>query len=209
VRQQTRIRCLAAPLLAYACSPEAVAQTWRVLEQAHQKGQVRGLGVSNFTSTKLRALLSYAVVPPVCNQVELHPYFPQTELVEWSKAHDIVVTAYCPLGSPARPENFRSSDEPIDVLKNAVVARIAEAHGKSPAQVLIRWALQRGTVPLPKSVTPVRIAQNFNVFDFELGEGDMTDIAALSCGCRYFKGANMLREGETLAQLWDEEVFSE
>lgn len=185
-------------------SPESTLSTWRKLEECVDLGMVRSIGVSNFSSTKLEALLPAARIKPVCNQIELHPYLSQDELVRWCLARNIACTAYCPLGSPSRPATFRTPTDPPELLSHPLIARIAAEHGISPAQVLLRWAVQRGTIPLPKSVTPARLTDNLAVLSLELSTEAMAAIGGMDLGYRYSKGENMRTEGETLQQLWDE-----
>ncbi|KAK9479746.1 aldo/keto reductase [Lipomyces japonicus] len=133
-----------------------IADTWRALEQLVADGKVRSIGVSNFSVEKLQQLLSIAKIPPAVNQVEAHPYLQQPGLLEFAKAHNIVLTAYSPLGN-----NIYNIPRVVD---DPVITQIATELGKQPAQVLISWAVQRGTAVLPKSVTPDRIASNLQDF---------------------------------------------
>ncbi len=146
------------------------------MEELVREGLVRAIGVANFTAPMLVDLLTYAKVPPAVNQIELHPYLQQSELVEFCKYKNIVVTAYSPLGSPG---NFGKAKNMPVIVEDPVIIEIAKAHGKTPAQIMIRWAIDRGTVPIPKSVTPERISENIAVFDFELTPDDMSRIATL------------------------------
>lgn len=185
--------------------PERLLGTWRALEREVDAGRVRALGISNATPKKLERLIADARIPPAVNQVELHPYLQQTAMVEWCRAHGIVVTAYSPLGSPDRPARLISEDDPVP-LANEVIVRIAAAHGVTPAQVLIRWAIQRGTVVIPKSVTPSRIRDNFAVWTLTLSEDEMRDIAAIDRHHRLIKGVPFAVEGQDWHELWDEPV---
>ena len=184
---------------------EAVLAVWRVLEAAVDAGKIRALGVSNFSPAKLAALLAAARHKPCVNQVEGHPALQQPRLLAWHAARGIVVTTYCPLGSPARPDTFRRESDPA-LLASPVVAGIAARACRSPAQVLLRWAIQRGTVPLPKSVTPARLEENLRLFDFELGAADMAELAALDQHYRFSRGYSYAPAGEaaSLAEIWDE-----
>ncbi|KAJ3115582.1 hypothetical protein HDU96_000406 [Phlyctochytrium bullatum] len=129
--------------------------TWRAMEKLVDSGKVRTIGVSNFSATKLKELLAEARIKPAVNQVELHPYLPQHDLLEFSAKHNIHLTAYSPLGSGQAEPNL---------LKDEVVTEIAKKNGKTPAQVLISWAAQRGTSVIPKSSNPTRLAENLAVF---------------------------------------------
>ncbi len=154
----------------------SVRETWEAMQELVKKGLVRAIGVANFTGAMVVDLCSYARVKPAMNQIELHPYNQQRRLVEFCQRNNIAVTAYSPLGSPGNIEG--KEGEPILVEDRNVLA-IAKTHGKSPAQILVRWAIQRGTIVIPKSVTPERIAENINVFDFELSAQEMELIGTL------------------------------
>ncbi|MFI6516812.1 aldo/keto reductase [Spirillospora sp. NPDC050679] len=146
--------------------------TWRAMEKLHADGRIRAIGVSNFTVEALRRVIDEAEVVPAVNQVELHPYLQQNGLREFHEEHGIRTEAWSPLGQGK------------GLLEDPALAPIAKAHGKSPAQVVLRWHLQLGNVVIPKSVTPSRIAENFDVFDFELTGDDMAAIAELDSGTR-------------------------
>ena len=115
------------------------------------------------------------------NQVEVHPYLSQQKLIEFCKDRDIIVTAYSPLGSPDRP--WAKPDEP-KLLEDTKLVDIAKKYNKSPAQVLLRWCIQRGVQAIPKSVTPSRIQENFQIFDFELIDDEMAHINTFECNGR-------------------------
>jgi len=146
-------------------------ETWRAFIDAQKEGRTRAIGVSNFQPDHLRRVIDETGVTPAINQVELHPYFQQTDL---RRAHDelgIATEAWSPLAQGA-------------VLDEPTITKIAEAHGKTPGQVVIRWHLQLGNVVIPKSVTPKRIEENFDVFDFDLSGEEMRAIEALDRGER-------------------------
>lgn len=144
----------------------AYLDTFRAFQKLQADGRVRSIGVSNFTEPTLTTLIETLDQVPSINQIEVHPYFQQQRLRAFNADHGIVTEAWSPLGSGV-------------VLGDPVIAGIAEAHGVSPAQVILRWDLQKGIVTIPKSVTPSRIAQNFDVFGFELTEAQIADIDAL------------------------------
>jgi len=146
-------------------------ETWRAMEKILAEGRVRSIGVSNFGIEHLQRLIDETETVPAVNQVELHPNLPQRELRDFHAEHGIVTEAWSPL---ARGE----------LLDDASVRRIADAHGKTPAQVLLRWHIELGNVVIPKSRTPERIAENIEVFDFELTPEDHETIAALENGHR-------------------------
>jgi len=145
--------------------------SYKAFEQLRSEGRVRSIGVSNFTEAHLQRLLAETSVVPVLNQVELHPNFTQKELRAFHAEHNIVTEAWSPLAQG-------------DLLDNAKLGTIAQAHGKTPAQVVLRWHMQLGNVAIPKSVTPERIAANIDVFDFELTGDEMVTIDTLGNGER-------------------------
>lgn len=144
---------------------------WHRMEELAVSGRAKAIGVSNYTVRHLEELLSECAIKPAVNQVELHVYLQQPELVQYCKEHDIVIEAYSPLAHGHG-------------LDNPVLAKVGKKHGKSPAQVMIRWCLEVGTVPLPKSVHEDRIKENMAVFDFELDAEDMTKLKKLESGYR-------------------------
>ncbi|KAJ9134253.1 hypothetical protein NKR23_g10260 [Pleurostoma richardsiae] len=133
--------------------------TWRAMEALVQSGKTRSIGVSNFTIPQLAKLMSFAAIKPACNQVEAHPWFPQNELLDFCKKQGIVFVAYSPLGSqPGAMHEVKAR-----LLDDEDVVAVARRNEIEPAQVLIAWAIQRGTVAIPKSTTPSRIWANYNV----------------------------------------------
>jgi len=145
--------------------------TWRAFERIYEEGRSRTIGVSNFRIEDLEMLEREADTLPTVNQIELHPHFPQAELRAWHLEHGIATEAWSPLAQG-------------DLVVNETIAAVAARHGRTPAQVILRWHLQLGNVVIPKSATPARIRENFAVFDFELDDEDMTEIAALDVGQR-------------------------
>uniref|UniRef100_UPI00398F194D 1,5-anhydro-D-fructose reductase n=1 Tax=Pristiophorus japonicus TaxID=55135 RepID=UPI00398F194D len=167
--------------------------TWKAMEALVDEGLVKSIGVSNFNVSQLQRLLSVARIIPAVNQVELHPYLTQPELVEFCSSRDITVTAFSPLGSPGRIQSkVNDSADPKDLLKDPVVKVIAEKHRKSPAQVLLRFHVQRNIATIPKSVSPARIRENAEIFDFELMEEDLQSLLALNKNWRVCQ-LNMLQ----------------
>lgn len=142
------------------------AETWRALEKIYHDGLARSIGVSNFNRAQFEALWAKAEIKPVLNQVELHPLMAQTELRAWSKDKNLAVEAYAPL---ARGRCF---DEPL-------VMALARKHGKSPAQIILRWHLQNGIAVIPKSISRSRILENAALFDFSLSEEEIASISGL------------------------------
>ncbi len=145
--------------------------TFNAFAHLRDQGRVRSIGVSNFESEHLKVLIDGTGIVPAVNQIELHPLLPQAELRELHASLGIATEAWSPLGQGS-------------LLENATVVTVADAHEKTPAQVLIRWHVQLGNIVIPKSVNPDRIASNFDVFDFELSEQDMASIASLEDGTR-------------------------
>ncbi|XP_073327412.1 aldose reductase-related protein 2 [Pagrus major] len=156
---------------------------WRGMEVLQASGKVKSIGVSNFNILQLERLLALCRVPPAVNQVELHPYLVQKDLIEFCKSKNITLTAYSPFGSPERPpEMFRGETDPHKLLDDPVVADIAKKHRHSPAQVLLRYHVQQGIVVIPKSDKPHHILENTKIFDFSLTEEDMTALSGLDRG---------------------------
>ena len=145
----------------------SILECWRELERCVDEGLIRSIGVSNFSRPKLEELIRDARVKPAVNQIESHPLLPNTELVRWCQSNDIAVTAYSPLAQGGA------------VFADSTVVSIADKHGVTPAQVLLRWNVERGVVVIPKSVTPKRIAQNAEVFGFGLDDDDMRRMESL------------------------------
>uniref|UniRef100_H3CZP2 alcohol dehydrogenase (NADP(+)) n=1 Tax=Tetraodon nigroviridis TaxID=99883 RepID=H3CZP2_TETNG len=156
--------------------------TWAAMEKLVEKGLVRSIGLSNFNSCQIDDILSVASIKPTVLQVESHPYLAQVELLGHCRDRGLVMTAYSPLGSPDRA--WKHPDEPV-VLQEPVVLGLAEKYKKSPAQIVLRWQIQRGVVTIPKSVTESRIMENIQVFDFILEEEEMKTITSLNRGWRY------------------------
>jgi diketogulonate reductase-like aldo/keto reductase len=146
--------------------------TWRAFERLKADGRVRSIGVSNFTVDDLRRVMNESDTVPAVNQIELHPYFQQDELRAFHREHGIHTEAWAPLGQGQ------------GLLDDPVLDRVARAHGRTPAQVVLRWHLQVGNVVIPKSVTPTRIAENIDVFGFDLDPDDMKAIGELDRGTR-------------------------
>ncbi|MEV8100800.1 aldo/keto reductase [Streptomyces sp. NPDC088135] len=147
-------------------------ESYRALERIHTEGRARAIGVSNFTAATLDRLLANTDIVPALNQIELHPYFPQVRMRGICAERSITTGAWSPLAQGGA------------LLAERTLARIAEAHGKTPAQVVIRWHLQIGNVVIPRSMAPARIEENFRVFDFDLSPQELSDITALDNGGR-------------------------
>jgi 2,5-diketo-D-gluconate reductase A len=142
-------------------------ETWKAMEEIYRSGRAKSIGVSNFQEHHLRRLFGETEVTPVVNQIEVHPYLAQDGLRSFNADHEIITEAWSPIAQGK-------------VLDDPTITRIAEKHGKTPAQVTLRWHVQRGDIVFPKSVTRSRIQENIDVFDFELDGTDMGDITGLN-----------------------------
>lgn len=156
--------------------------TYKAMEPLVQKGLVKSIGLSNFNKKQIERVLAACNIAPVNNQVECHPYLNQSKLISFCKEKNIAVTAYSPLGSPDRP--WAKPDEP-QLMEDPQLKKLAEKYKKSVAQVLLRYQIQRGVVTIPKSVTKSRIAENINIFDFELSPEDVTYIDTFNRNGRF------------------------
>ena len=154
-------------------------QAYRALETLLADGAVRAIGVSNFMADHLEQLLATATIVPAVNQIELHPYFSQPQVRAADATHGILDQAWSPIGGITV---YRGSG--ASVLEDPAVTGLASAHGKTPAQVLLRWHLQNGRSAIPKSTNPARIVENFDVFDFQLSDGELAALDALDTGVR-------------------------
>ncbi|XP_044863585.1 aldo-keto reductase family 1 member B1-like isoform X5 [Mauremys mutica] len=160
--------------------------TWRAMEKLVDEGLVKSVGVSNFNISQLERLLSVCRIKPAANQVELHPYLTQPKLVEYCKSKGIVLIAYSPFGCPALPCPS-GENSPVPLLENPTVNEIAQKHGKTSAQVLIRFHIQRGIANIPKSITPARIVENAEVYDFHLTHKEIPTLEGLDYNTRFIK----------------------
>jgi 2,5-diketo-D-gluconate reductase A len=147
-------------------------ETWRALEKLLADGRTRAIGVSNFQPAHLRRVIDETGTVPAVNQIELHPYLTQREPRDVHAEHDIATEAWSPLAKGG------------DLLKEQVVTSLAEKYGRTAAQIVLRWHVQLGNVVIPKSVTPSRVRENFDLFDFELADDDVESISALDRGLR-------------------------
>ncbi|XP_075458656.1 aldo-keto reductase family 1 member C1-like isoform X1 [Ascaphus truei] len=164
-----------------------ICDTWEAMEACKDAGLVKSIGVSNFNRRQLELILNKPGLKhkPVCNQVECHIYLNQSKLLAFCKSQDIVLVGYCVLGS-SRDEKWVDQDSPV-LLEDPVLIKIAEKNSRTPAQVAIRYLLQRGIVVLAKSFNPERIKQNFQVFDFQLSDEDTKTLDELNTNMRYMK----------------------
>ncbi|MGA5461956.1 aldo/keto reductase [Mycobacterium sp. NPDC050041] len=159
---------------------ELTIGAYKALEKLYADGKVRAIGVSNFMPPHLEKLRAETEVVPAVNQIEIHPYFRQSELLAFDDEHGILNQAWAPIGGIT----FYREGPHTSTLDNPVIGEIAASHSKTPAQVMLRWHLQQGRQVIPKSVTPSRIAENFDVFDFDLNTEQLAAIDALDTGVR-------------------------
>ncbi|MDQ0731098.1 aldo/keto reductase [Arthrobacter sp. B1I2] len=161
---------------------EKTIAAYKALETLLADGRVRAIGVSNFLPHHLTQLLEETDVVPAVNQIELHPYFAQRDVQAVDAKHGILTQAWSPIGGitfyPGWGENRKN------VMRDPAIAAVAQAHAKTPAQVMLRWHLQQGRSAIPKSTNPARIAENFDVFGFELSDAELASIDALDTGVR-------------------------
>lgn len=179
-------------------------ETWLAMEACRKAGLTRHIGVSNFSILKIRDLIRQTSVKPEMNQIEMHPFLQQNEMLEFCKNQNIILTAYSPLGSVDRPLVIKAPDEP-SLMENETILKVANAHECTAAQVLISWAIQRNTSVIPKSVNPERISQNFKAADITLSAEEMRQIAALDMQRRFLTGGlwTIPGSGYTQDTLWD------
>jgi diketogulonate reductase-like aldo/keto reductase len=155
-------------------------EAYRALETLLADGKVRAIGVSNFMVDHLTALLEKASVVPAVNQIEVHPYFAQRDVQAFDTEHGIINQAWSPIGGIT----FYRDSNHTSTLQDPVIGEIAKAHGRTPAQVMLRWGVQQGRSVIPKSTKPERITENIDVFDFELTDDQLAAIDALDTGKR-------------------------
>lgn len=151
-----------------------VPGTWKAMEELYAQGRVRAIGVCNFTIEHLESMRPYYKVKPMVNQVETHPYFTQDELRDYLRLEGIAHESWGPL-----------SQGKSDLLFHPVMQELAEKYGKTPAQIVLRWHVERGSIVIPKSVNPGRIKENFEIFDFNLLAEEMTAIASINIDTRF------------------------
>ncbi len=167
-------------------SNASIQETWSAMESLVHKGLAKSIGVSNFQGSLILDLLRYASIRPATLQIEHHPYLVQPTLLQLAKSEGIAVTAYSSFG----PQSFielewqKAKDTPV-LFEHPVVMEIAKKHNKTPAQVLLRWATQRGLAVIPKSNNPKRLQQNLEVMDFDLDEKDLDAISGLDRNLRF------------------------
>lgn len=184
-----------------------IVETWSAMEDLRTEGLVKHIGVSNFSHEKLANLIPNCRFKPELNQVELHPYLQQPELVDYCQSQHIHVTAYSPLGSMDRPDNLKRDNEPIP-LESDTIKDIAAEHKCEPAQVLIAFAIARNTAVIPKSTSPEHLKSNFGALNIELNSEDMQKIRQMDKGFRFVDGSAFDVDGNpyTKEEIWDEKT---
>ncbi|MEA4889630.1 MAG: aldo/keto reductase [Clostridiaceae bacterium] len=183
---------------------ERYMETWYQMERLQRAGYVRQIGTSNMTVPKLARLLQDCTIMPAANEMELHPAFQQPELFDYCQAHGIQPIGFCPLGSPSRPDRDRSADDAAD-MEDADIKRIAGDHGVHPALICLKWAVQRGQIPIPFAVKPEQLRANLQaVSEDPLTGREMAELAAADRNCRLIKGQVFLWDGaKDWTDLWD------
>ncbi len=185
---------------------EAFLKTWRAMERLVETGLVRHIGTSNMTVPKLRLLLADARVKPACNEMELHPHFQQPALFEFVRGQGIVPIGFCPIGSPTRPDRDKTETDTVDI-EDPVIVGIARRLNVHPAVVCVKWAVQRGQVPIPFSVHRHEYLANLRcTVSPPLADADMRAVAGIDRNCRLIKGQVFLwKDGQSWEDLWDPE----
>jgi len=160
-----------------------IAETWKAMESIYQDGLAKAIGVSNFSVQDLKDLLVTVNIKPAVHQIEVHPYLTNAELVTFTQQNGIAVTAYTPLANQNFVTNFRGPEfasQVPPIFENDIVKNLAVKYNKSPAQILIRFAIDRGLTVIPKSVTPSRIEENIKVYDFTLTVEEVNSLLSLN-----------------------------
>jgi len=183
---------------------ENYMKTWRQMEKLVDMGLVRNIGTSNVTIPKLELIMRDARIKPAVNEMELHPHFQQPELFQYCQDNRIVPVGYSPIGSPARPDRDRTPDDTVDI-EDPVMVEIAANHGIHPATLCVKWAAQRGQVPIPMSAKRRNYLANLrSVCEDPLSDKEMEAIAGIDRQCRLIKGQVFLWESASgWEDLWD------
>jgi alcohol dehydrogenase (NADP+) len=187
----------------YTYQDVPLSQTWEAMQDQKNNGLAKHIGVSNFNQAKLNELFALPGQRPEMNQVELHPYLPQDQLVAFCKENDLLVTAYSPLGSPDSRAEKHAQDPKL--LEDGVVMAIAKKHGATVGQVLIAWSIARGIAVIPKSVNQARIVENFAAAEINLDATDMAQLDAIGTSHRFVDGTFFTgpKSPYRLSDLWD------
>jgi alcohol dehydrogenase (NADP+) len=187
----------------YTYQDVPLSQTWEAMQDQNKNGLAKHIGVSNFNQAKLKELFALPGQRPEMNQVELHPYLPQNQLVAFCKENELLVTAYSPLGSPDSRAEKHAQDPKL--LEDGAVMAIAQKHGATLGQVLIAWSIARGIAVIPKSVNQVRIVENFAAAEINLDAADMAQLDAIGTSHRFVDGTFFTgpKSPYRLTDLWD------
>ncbi|MCC3297756.1 aldo/keto reductase [Arthrobacter sp. zg-Y453] len=161
---------------------DATVASYQALQTLYEQGRVRAIGVSNFGTAQLAELLARTDVVPAVNQIEVHPYFTEPELRAFNLENGILTQAWSPIGGVNR--YAAKSGNVKDPLRDPLITALAAKYSKTPAQIILRWDIQQGLCAIPKSVSPKRIAENIDIFDFYLTNAELSDISALDTGIR-------------------------
>lgn len=181
----------------------SIGDTYRAMQKAKNLGLARHIGVSNFSQKKLEDLIEETHLVPEMNQVELHPLLQQPSLKQFCDQHDILMTAYSPLGSGDRHESMKADNEP-NLFQLPLIGEMASQRGLHPASVLVGWHANRGNVVIPKSTNPVNMASNLTAADLELSAEEMEQIAGLDRNYRYIDGTFFEMPGSGYSNIYDE-----
>ncbi len=197
-------------LIHWPWKPVDIGVTWRSMERLVSLGLTKSIGVSNFSTSKVREILALpAVIPPAVNQVEIHPLWRQDVLIENMKSLGVQVVAYSPLGSPDSSVMLKHSG--ASLLQHPVVQSVSAESGHTCGQVLLRWGVQRGYPVLPKSVNPSRIKENFDILSWSLSEEQMSKLSSLEPQGRLLRGDFFIKPKgpfDSAFDLWGEELAS-
>jgi alcohol dehydrogenase (NADP+) len=187
----------------YTYQDVPLSQTWEAMQDQNKNGLAKHIGVSNFNQAKLKELFALPGQRPEMNQVELHPYLPQNQLVAFCKENELLVTAYSPLGSPDSRAEKHAQDPKL--LEDGAVMAIAQKHGATVGQVLIAWSIARGIAVIPKSVNQARIVENFAAAEINLDAADMAQLDAIGTSHRFVDGTFFTgpKSPYRLTDLWD------
>lgn len=180
-----------------------IIDTWEEMIKAKEQGLVKHIGVSNFSQKKLNDLMAKSTDIPEVNQVELHPFLQQPQLLDFCQGNDIRLTAFSPLGSGDRAQEIKAGNEP-SLLENETIQKIAKKHHAAPAQVLIKWHLERGTAVIPKSTSKDHLISNLRSEEIGLDEEDMKDIAKMNRHFRYITGRFYVTPGNPYSNIYDD-----
>lgn len=185
---------------------ENFMKTWRQLEKLVDQGKVRHIGTSNVTIPKLKLILRDARIQPAASEMELHPHFQQPELFEYARANGIIPIGFSPLGSPERPDRDKTPEDTVDI-EDPVIVEIAQRHGVHPALICLKWAVQRGQVPIPFATRRSYYLSNLQaVVSDPLSAAEMQALAGIDKNCRLIKGQVFLwKDGQDWHALWDED----